>query len=76
MVSAVEFKGSAAGACILGIIVSKLSRHGQESSPIILLPIDKGSKVCFHCAVLSLGLSICLWMERSGEPLLDAEKIA
>lgn len=74
MVSAVEFEGSVASACILGIIVSELS-HRQESSPIILLPIDKSSKVCFYFTVLSFGLSICLWMERSGELLLDAKKI-
>ena len=59
MVTAVE--KHAAGACILGTIISELG-HRQEPSSVILLGVDKGLKGCFPCAILLLGLTVSLRM--------------
>ena len=59
MVAVVQLKKSVAGACILGIVISKLG-HGQELGPIILFEIDKNLKVGLHGAVLPLCLAVCL----------------
>ena len=75
MISAIELKKCVVGASILGIVVSKLY-HGKKLCPIILLEVDKGSEVGFHCAILSFDLTIRLWVEGDGEPLLDAKEIA
>ena len=64
-----------AGASILGIIIGKL-RHREKPCPIILLEVDKGSKVGFYHTILPFGLTIYLWMESGGKFLLDAKKIA
>ena len=75
MVSAIELKRRVTGACILGIVISKLS-HRKKLFPVILFKVDKGSKVNFYCTISSLGLAVCLKMESSEKPLLDAKEIA
>ena len=44
---------------IFDIILSKLC-HKKKPYPIILFEVDKNLKVDFHCAILFLGLAICL----------------
>ena len=48
-----------AGTSILGIVVGKL-RHGKKLYQIILLKVDKGSKVGFHYTILPFGLTVRL----------------
>ena len=74
MISAIEFKRCVANAGILGIVVSKL-RHGKKPCSIILLKVDKGSKVGFYHTILPFGLTVRLWIEGNGEFSLDAEEI-
>ena len=61
-------------ACILGVIVRKLG-HRQESCPVILFEVDKGSKVCHHRAVLLFGLTVRLRMERGGKSPFNSEEV-
>ena len=75
MVAAVQLERSVAGACIFGIVISKLG-HRQEPGPIILFEIDKGLKVSLHGAVLPLRLAVGLGVENGGKPLFDAKKVA
>ena len=75
MISAIELEKCVAGAGILGIVVSEL-RHEKKPCLIILLKVDKGSKVGFHRIILPFGLTVCLWVEGGGEFLLDTEEIA
>ena len=74
MVAVVQFKRGMAGACIFGVIESKLC-HWQESYLVLLFEVDKSAEVCFHRAVLSFGLAVYLKMEGSWEPLFDAKKV-
>ena len=63
-----------AGAGILGIVVGKF-RYKKKPYPIILLKVDKGSEVGFHCTILLLSLTVRLRVEGNGEFPLDAEEI-
>ena len=60
---------------ILGIIVGKL-RYRKKPYPIILLKVDKSSKISFHYTILPFGLTISLLVEGGRESPFDAEKIA
>ena len=75
MISAIELKRCVADTGILGVVVGKL-RYKKKPCPIILLKVDKGLKVGFHCTILPFGLTIRLSVEGGGESLLDAKKIA
>ena len=75
MIAAVQLKRRVTSTCVLRIVISKLG-YWQEPSPVILLKVDKDLEVHFHCAVLLLGLPICLRMDGGKEPSLDAEKVA
>ena len=57
MIAAVQLERRVVGARIFCIVISKFS-YWQEPGPIILLEIDKGSKVGLYCAILSLGLAV------------------
>ena len=74
MISAIELKKYVADAGILGIIVDKL-RHGKKPCLIILLEVDEGLEIGFHCAILPFGLTFHLWVEDGRESLLDVEEI-
>ena len=65
MISAVELERRETGASILGVIVGKLS-YRSEPGPIILLEVDKGSKIGLHRAILPLSLAVYLRVEGSG----------
>ena len=75
MISTIKFKKCVAGASILDVNVGEL-RHGKKSYLIILLEVDKGSKIGFYCTILPFGLTVCLWMEGDGESPLYAKEIA
>ena len=75
MIFAIELEKYMANTGILGIIISKL-RYGKKLCPIILLKVDKGLEIGFHCTILLLSLVIRLWVEGSRESLLDAKEIA
>ena len=75
MISAIELERYVAGAGIFGVVVGKFC-HEKKPCLIILLKVDKGSKVGFHCIILPFGLTVCLWVEDGGESPLDAKEIA
>ena len=62
------------GASIPGIIVSKL-RYWWKPGLVILFEVDKCSKVGFYSAILPLGLTVCLMVERGWEPPFDSKKV-
>ena len=47
----------------------------KKSCPVILFEIDKSSKIGFYYTILPFDLTIYLWVESSGEFLLDAKEI-
>ena len=64
-----------AGACILGIIIRKLS-HREEPGPIVLLEVDESLEIHFYRNILLFRLAVCLQVKSGGEPLLDAKEVA
>ena len=70
MISAIELKRYVASASVLGIVIGKLC-HRKKPCPIILIKVDKGSEVGFHCTILPFGLPVCLGVESVRESLLD-----
>ena len=74
MISAIELKKCVAGTGIFGIIVSKL-RYGKKPCLIILLEVDKGLEIGFHCIILSFSLAVCLWVEGGRKSPLYAKEI-
>ena len=58
IIAIIKFEWVVTGAGILGIIVSKLN-YWQQLYLIVLLLINKYSKVYFYCYILSLCLAIC-----------------
>lgn len=74
MIIAVELERCMTGACILGIVICELG-YRQELSPIVLFQIDEYINISFQCAILSLGLAVCLRIKYSGQVLLIAKKV-
>ena len=70
VIAIVEFERCVANAYILGIVVGKLS-YQKELSSIILLVINKNSKISLHYTILPLNLAVSLRIEDNKEPLLD-----
>lgn len=75
MVAKIELKRRMASAYILIIVISKLG-HWQKSCLIVLLKVDKSSKIGFNDVVLMFCLTIRLKKECGAEPLFDAQEIA
>ena len=75
MVATVRLKRSVTGAGIFRIVICKFS-YWKESCPVVLLEVDKGLEVSFYGAVLPLGLTVCLRVERGGELAFDAKEVA
>ena len=61
-------------ACISNIIVNQLG-YSSEPGPIILLKINKGSKVCFYYTVLLLSLTVRLRLQYGSKPSFDAKEV-
>lgn len=59
IITTVELEKCITGTCVFGIIISKLY-HRQKPSLVILILINKGPKVGFNGAILSLNLTISL----------------
>ena len=74
MISTIELKRYIAGASIFGNIVGKL-RHRKKLRLIILLKVDKGSKVDFYYPILPFEMTVHLWVEGGRESPLDAKEI-
>ena len=74
MISVIELEKYVASIGIFGVIVGKL-RHGKKPCPIILLKVDKNSKIGFYCTILPIGLTVRLWIESGRGFLFDAEEI-
>ena len=74
MVAAVLLERDVAGACIIYIVISKLG-HWQEPCPIVLLEIDKGSKVGLYGGVLPFCLAVGLGVEGGRKLPLDPKEI-
>ena len=64
-----------AGARILGVVVCNLS-YWEEPGPIVLLKVNKGLEVRFHCIILLFRWAVRLRVIGGGEPPLDAEEVA
>ena len=75
MISTIELEKYIAGAGIFGIVIGKLY-HRKKPYPIILLKVDKGLKISFHCTILPFSLAIYLQVKDGGESPLDAKEIA
>ena len=75
MISAIELEKYVADAGILGVVIGKLC-HRKKPCLIILLKVDKGLKIGFHCAILPFGLTVRLWVEGGRESPLYAKEIA
>ena len=75
MIFAIEFKKHIASASIFGIMIDKF-RYKKKLCLVILFKIDKSSKVDFYYTILPFSLTVYLWVEGGGEPLLDAKEIA
>ena len=71
MEAVIQLEGSIAGASIFCIIIGKF-RHRQEFYPVILLIVDKGPEVNFHCTILPFSLAISLGVEDGRESSVDA----
>ena len=75
MISAIELEKCVANAGILSVVIGKFC-HGKKPYPIILLEVNKGSKISFHYIILPFNLTVYLWIKGGGESLLDVKKIA
>ena len=74
MISAIELKKCMASADIFGIVINKL-RYEKKLYSIILLKVNKSSKVDFYCTILPLSLVVCLQIKRNRESPLDVKEI-
>ena len=59
IIFAVELEVHIANSSIFSIIIGKL-RYKKKLCPIILLKVDKGSKIDFHYIILFLDLAVYL----------------
>ena len=73
MISIFEFKKHIANICIFDIIIIELS-HWKKVCPVILLKINKSSKISFHCTILLFGLTIYLRIKGGKKPFLDTKR--
>lgn len=73
-ITTIELERHVTKVCIFDIIIYKLD-YGQKLGPIILLKIEKNSKIDFYCTILVLCLPISLWIKHGKEPLLDVKEI-
>lgn len=62
MEAAVQLERGVAGTGVFCILVGEFS-HRQQPCPVVLLIVDEGPEIGLHCAVLPLGLAICLGVE-------------
>ena len=74
MRSAIKLETYMASTGILGVVVGKF-RYKKKPCPIILLEVNKGLEVSFHCTILPFRLAIRLRVEGNGEFSLDAKEI-
>ena len=74
MISVVELRRCIAGIYTFCVVVYKF-HHRQDSCLIILLLINKSSKLYLHCTILNLGLIVSLEIKGYGEILFNAQKI-
>ena len=70
----IELERYVTNTCIFCIIIGKLS-YGKEPSLIILLIINKKTKLGFYHIVLLLGLTVNLKIKDGRESLLDSQEI-
>ena len=74
MIFAVKLKRHVIDASILGIIIDKFC-YKKKPCLVILLKIDKSSKIGFNYIILPFGLTICLWVKANKEAQLNAKEI-
>ena len=75
MISAIKLKKRVADVGIPSVVIDKL-RYKKKPCPIILLKVDKGLEISFHCTILSLRLAVRLRVEGDGEFPLNIKEIA
>lgn len=71
VVAVVQLKRCVADAGIFRIIIAKFS-YWKKLCPVVLLKVDKSSKVSFYYFDLPLGLTVSLKMKSIRESLLNA----
>lgn len=71
----VKLKKYIASTYIFSIVICKFC-HGQEPCPVVLLSINKNTKINLYCAILLHGLAVRLQIEYSGDLLLNVKKVA
>ena len=75
MIATVDRKRCVTGVGIFCIIKGKFS-YWKELYPVILCKVDKGLEVSLYNAILPLGLTVCLRVERGRESLPQAQEVA
>ena len=61
-------------ASIFGIVISKLS-YWKESSSVVFFEVNKSTKICLHCTILTLGLVISFGVKYDRKLVFDLKKI-
>ena len=75
VITAVQLKRSVTSAAVFRIVIDKFS-HRKEPCLVVLLEVNECLEVSFYGAVLPLGLTVCLRVERGGELAFDAKEVA
>ena len=75
MISTIEHKKYVASAGIFGIIISELY-YKKKPCLIILLKVNKCSKITFYHIILLLSLAVCLQVKDSEESLFNTKERA
>lgn len=70
-----ELKQYVACTCVFSIVVYKYC-YQEEPCTIVLFPTNERLKISLHCAVLLLGLAVCLQIKIHRKLPLDAKKLA
>lgn len=74
MIVVVELKIHVVSTYIFSIVICQFS-YGLDSYLVVLLSINKSTKISFYCTVLSFGLTVCLWTKCSRKFLLNAKEV-
>ena len=74
MVAAVQLKMYVADVGIFRIIIDEFS-YWKKPYSVVLLKVNKGMEISFHCAVLSFGLAVSLGFKGCKKSLFGSEKV-
>ena len=69
-----EIEGSKTSASMHSVVVSEL-HSGQKGRPVVKVVRDEGAEHVFNGTVVTLGLTICLWVVGCREVELSAGEV-